>query len=134
MESRLGYLVLAENVIVDAGTRALTPIKIFDTFIIPKKEPFLLHPSLWIAGRFYIPSSVGESLSATMSIVDPNGSEIQNILLEGSIVADQGVNVAGKFSLLKFENVGEHVVKLNAKIGSAEYDFGSTPFFVLKGN
>lgn len=132
MENRLGYLVIAENLIIDSETKAYTPVKIFDTFIIPKDQPFRLHPSMYVVGRIYLPVTIGAAINATVRLIDSEGIEIQKADLRGTIEGDQGINLGAFFQLVKFEKIGTHSIRLDVAHAGKDYTFPPAHFFVRK--
>lgn len=122
MESKLKYLLVADNAIIDENSGKLSVIGLFgDINIPPEKELGIF--SFVVAGELIAPEAKkGEQGKITVKIIDPDKGEFKSVDMRGSFDRGEKVLFTAFFSLAEFNKKGNYEIEVYLNDKRSEKD------------
>lgn len=125
MKSKLKYLLIADNCIIDKNTGKLSLIGIFNDIKIPTNEQETI-VSFVIAGRLSVEEPVPADNSGILKIIiyDPKDNVLVEKVARGQFDESKVVNFTIFFSFIKFTGIGKYQVRVylnDTEVGSDVY-------------
>gem|GEM_PF-5951773 len=126
METTIAYLLCAGRVIQDENTHKISAIDIFQIIRIPENLNQVLQYFTVLGKIVYVDAA--DTGAAEISIIDPDGKNLQTVTLSGS--RRQGeLNIIARFDSVVISKVGNHTLKL--KLDGEELDGGGRFYFTV---
>lgn len=111
MKSKMKYILVAENAIVDEKTQKLSVIGIFGNINIPPNTDKIAL-SFVVAGELFAENTVGvETGKLDINILNPDGSGLRSVSLQGPFEKNGKVQFTAFFNFVEFEQIGEYSVE-----------------------
>jgi hypothetical protein len=133
MKPQLLFLVLAKDVLTDVYTGEITPVRVFDTFLIPKNQEKIFG-SFSVAGRVLLGMKGSVTSSFRATVINPDGRELSSVVLNGpEFKAEEGININARFNLIEFASSGEYKIRADVSVNNGSFiTVNSIPFWIKK--
>ena len=109
MEPQIDYLITADNVILEEGTKKPTLIGVFDKVFIPKDTNKIILPFV----VFIRIANLTGKIKAEIVISDTNNKEIQRVTIQGDLKGKkESINLRSIVPLFEFNQIGKYRISV----------------------